>query len=103
VRTNDIVARYGGDEFVVIMPDTPEDRAREVAQRVVSGILATGHRLSNGEVSIGASAGLGVYPDDGRTAASLLQAADARMYEAKRGQVAPVRRVGEPALAPAIG
>ncbi|CAN5614413.1 hypothetical protein BH23CHL7_BH23CHL7_07780 [soil metagenome] len=104
VRTNDIVARYGGDEFVVIMPDTPEARAREVAQRVVSGILATGHRLSNGDsVSIGASAGLAVYPDDGRTAASLLQAADARMYEAKRGQLAPAPRVGEPALAPAIG
>jgi diguanylate cyclase (GGDEF)-like protein len=104
VRTNDIVARYGGDEFVVIMPDTPEDRAHEVARRVVAGILARRHELSNGElVSIGASAGLAVHPGDGRTAAALLQIADARMYEAKRGQVPDMPPIGEPALAPTIG
>jgi diguanylate cyclase (GGDEF)-like protein len=86
VRTADIVARYGGDEFVVVMPDTDLDRARVVARRVVRGIKGERHRMANGsEVRIGVSAGLAHYPQDGRTAAALLNAADAQMYSAKRG------------------
>jgi diguanylate cyclase (GGDEF)-like protein len=86
VRTNDVVARYGGDEFVVLMPDTTAERAELVARRVVDAILERHHELSNGShVSVGVSAGLAYYPDDGRTSAQLLATADAAMYEAKRG------------------
>ena len=85
VRSADMVARYGGDEFVVLMPDTPIERAELVARRVVSGILQRQHQMSDGTmVKVGASAGLAVYPSDGRTSAQLLQAADAAMYAAKR-------------------
>jgi diguanylate cyclase (GGDEF)-like protein len=85
VRTTDIVARYGGDEFVVLMPDTPPDHAERVARRVVAGILQRRHQMSDGsEVSVGVSAGLAVYPADGRTSAQLLQSSDAAMYSAKR-------------------
>ena len=45
VRTNDVVARYGGDEFVILMPDTDEDAARLVADRVVKGIRGQVHAL----------------------------------------------------------
>jgi diguanylate cyclase (GGDEF)-like protein len=80
-----MVARYGGDEFVVLMPDTPIEHAELVARRVVSGILQRQHQMSDGTmVKVGASAGLAVYPTDGRTSAQLLQAADAAMYAAKR-------------------
>jgi diguanylate cyclase (GGDEF)-like protein len=107
VRTNDIVARYGGDEFVVLMPDTPEEQAQEVARRVVNGIAVRRHELGEGaEVRVGASAGLAVYPDDGRTAALLLQASDANMYAAKRAQTPGARtrhEQVEPALAPSAG
>jgi diguanylate cyclase (GGDEF)-like protein len=86
VRTNDIVARYGGDEFVVVMPDTPADRAEQVARRVVGGVLQQQHELTDrSHVTVGVSAGLALYPSDGRNSAQLLQAADAAMYEAKRG------------------
>ena len=86
VRTNDIVARYGGDEFVVVMPDTPVDRAEQVARRVVGGVLQQQHELTDrSHVTVGVSAGLAFYPSDGRNSALLLQAADAAMYEAKRG------------------
>ena len=63
VRTSDVVARYGGDEFVVLMPDTPPEQAELVAQRVVAGVLQGRHVMSDGtEVSVGISAGLAVYP-----------------------------------------
>jgi len=85
VRGSDIVARYGGDEFVVLMPDTPDEPAQQVAQRVVDGVLRQRHRLSDSsDVTVGVSAGLAVYPTDGRTPAQLLQAADVAMYTAKR-------------------
>jgi diguanylate cyclase (GGDEF)-like protein len=85
VRTSDVVARYGGDEFVVVMPDTGAEQSQLVAQRVVNAILERRHELSNGShVSVGVSAGLALYPEDGRTTAQLLATADAAMYEAKR-------------------
>ncbi len=85
VRTSDVVSRYGGDEFVVLMPDTPPDHADRVARRVVAGILQRRPEMSDGtQGNVGGSAGLAVYPQDGRTSAQLLQAADAAMYAAKR-------------------
>lgn len=85
VRTNDIVARYGGDEFVVVMADTSAEQAEYVAQRIVSAILDQRHELADGsQVSVGVSAGLALYPDDGRTSAQLLATADGAMYAAKR-------------------
>jgi diguanylate cyclase (GGDEF)-like protein len=93
VRANDIVARYGGDEFVVLMPDTDEAQARAVAERIVSGIKKTRHELSSGsEGRVGASAGLAVYPGDGRSPQRLLAAADTAMYAVKRAGGGNVRR-----------
>jgi diguanylate cyclase (GGDEF)-like protein len=114
VRTSDVVARYGGDEFVVLMPDTPPEHAEHVARRVVNGIVQRRHQMSDGtEVSVGVSAGLAVYPADGRTSAQLLQASDAAMYAAKRtggrqverssGQQRSVEVSAAPAAAPAAG
>ena len=111
VRTSDVVARYGGDEFVVLMPDTADEQAEHVARRVVAGILKSRHTLSDGStVSVGVSAGLSVYPTDGRTSAQLLGAADAAMYAAKRTggrQVersrAPLSMDAAPAAVPAAG
>lgn len=104
VRTSDVVARYGGDEFVVLMPDTTDDRAEHVARRVVEGILRDRHELSDGsKVSVGVSAGLSVYPTDGRTPAQLLSAADAAMYSAKRTGGRQVERSASPVVIEVVG
>jgi diguanylate cyclase (GGDEF)-like protein len=93
VRANDVVARYGGDEFVVLMPDTDEPQARAVAERIVAGIRKTHYELSGGaEGRVGASAGLATYPRDGRSPQRLLSAADAAMYSVKRAGGGNVRR-----------
>ena len=93
VRVNDVVARYGGDEFVILMPDTAETPARGVAERIVAEVQEHRHKLPDGgELSVGASAGLAIYPADGRSPAALLGAADGAMYEVKRSGGGSVRR-----------
>ena len=94
VRSNDVVARYGGDEFVILMPDTNEEAARMVADRVVRGIRGQVHALADGaEGRVSCSVGMAVHPTDGRTAATLLKAADAAMYGVKRAGGSRVGRL----------
>ncbi len=105
VRANDIVARYGGDEFVVLMPDTDLAAAQLVAERVVAGVRGQRHQLADGsEGTVACSAGLALYPDDGRTATRLLRAADAAMYKVKRaGGDSVTRNVATPPEAALAG
>ncbi len=84
LRASDIPARYGGDEFAVILPDADEDAVRLVAHRITEHLAANpvvveGRRPVPISVSIGAAS---VGPDV-RTPAELVEAADARMYAAK--------------------
>jgi diguanylate cyclase (GGDEF)-like protein len=93
VRDNDVVARYGGDEFVILMPDTAEKDATVVAERVLSTVADSPYRLRDGtEIALSASAGLAIYPADGRNPATLLAAADRSMYAVKRDGGRGVRR-----------
>ncbi len=87
LRECDIVARFAGDEFVIVLPTTSVERSIEqVAQKILNQ-LATPVRIEGHELRISGSIGIGLYPADGETPELLLQSADAAMYEAKR--VAP--------------
>ncbi|MBI4678618.1 MAG: GGDEF domain-containing protein [Elusimicrobia bacterium] len=78
IRSEDILGRYGGDEFLVIMPDADHDTAVQAAKRVLSGFAGRGKLAT---VSIGAATLL-VQGKEGPE--DLLKRADANLYEAKR-------------------
>ena len=85
VRGEDVVARYGGDEFVVLLPATPAPAATIVAQRISDGIAR--HRFMAGRELLqipGVSLGVATFPRDGATAEELLATADATLYRQKR-------------------
>ena len=88
-RAADTAARYGGDEFAVILPDADVPAAQQVATRV-SELLA----VDREEPLITISAGVALYPQDGTTVAQMLSAADRAQYAAKRG--VPGSREGLP-------
>ena len=86
LRETDILVRYGGDEFVCILPLTGSTEAAEIAERIrgmVEGIEAP-HGSEQPAGGITASAGVASFPTDVSDRDLLLQTADNRMYEAKR-------------------
>ncbi|HRD66254.1 MAG TPA: EAL domain-containing protein [Candidatus Competibacter sp.] len=97
VRDTDTVARQGGDEFVVVLPDmADEEDASVVAEKIIAR-LTEPFDLGGNVVRIGASVGVAFYPDHGASAEQLLRHADLAMYQAKlagRGAY----RIYEPAM-----
>jgi len=84
MRASDTAARIGGDEFAWILPRVASRRAVDRMIRKRLG-AAQGHIAVDGDqVDVGVSAGIALYPDDGRDADSLIRHADAAMYGAKR-------------------
>lgn len=85
LRTADILARYGGDEFVALLPETPLDAAHFVAERMRSVVANTAFHSENLRLQLSISLGVAGYHDkEPRTFDDLLKYADAAMYEAKR-------------------
>ncbi len=85
VRAEDVVCRFGGEEFVIILPaanlEITAERAESIRQRLHQlAVMHQGHVLN----AITASFGVAAFPDNGRTASGLLESADAAMYRAKR-------------------
>jgi diguanylate cyclase (GGDEF)-like protein len=83
VRASDILIRYGGDEFVILLPNTPKDQAISMAERLITGIQS---KPFSGEppLSLKISIGVSTYPEDGQNPETLFEEADLRQYEAKR-------------------
>jgi len=92
VRTSDVAARFGGDEFVVLLAGVEPEAATAVEQRLRNLVLDTtldvGSRVIRSSVSIGIAA----FPKDGRDARELLTLADRRMYRDKELRRRPVAR-----------
>jgi len=89
LRDKDVVARYAGDEFVVLLPDTDKSSAKHIAQRLsaaISEMSLTHIGETTQRVSISASIGVAMFPEHGNDLESLLHHADCAMYESKAGK-----------------
>jgi len=83
LRKIDTVARLGGDEFVVILESLSSDNVDKIIEKLTK-IIAEPFLLSGKEITIGSSMGIASYPIHGQDCITLINRADAAMYEAKR-------------------
>jgi diguanylate cyclase (GGDEF)-like protein len=86
LRGSDVPARYGGDEFAILLPEAGTVEAAQTADRLLHAFaeMTFSHGSRSG-VPIGVSIGAATFPVDGRTAAELVAVADAALYRMKRG------------------
>ncbi len=83
VRDDDTLARFGGDEFVVMLPETDAHGAIVVAQKLLE-VIRQPTRIEQFEMSVTASIGITMYPGDAQNFDELLKQADSAMHRAKR-------------------
>jgi diguanylate cyclase (GGDEF)-like protein len=92
LRATDVPARYGGDEFIVLLPETPAKGALDVAERIRAAIARMPLAAEGKSVAASVSVGVASFPEDGRTLDTLAARADRALYEAKqRGRNCVVR------------
>lgn len=84
LREEDILARVGGDEFVIVLPETGLSDARMLADRLQSLIKNAIVERKGKVLSVGCSIGISIYPDDGADLKALFNVADDRMYAHKK-------------------
>ncbi|MDP1620072.1 MAG: GGDEF domain-containing protein [bacterium] len=84
LRGGDIAARYGGDEFVILLPDCDRDNAILVAGRIVDEFKSTQIRYQGETIELSASIGVACFPEQGQNIEALLSKADKAMYASKR-------------------
>lgn len=83
-RPTDLVARYGGDEFVVMLPETAAESANGMAQRLMADVSRSPVPGSFDRIRPSVSIGIAAFPEDARNRRALIQAADQAMYFAKQ-------------------
>jgi diguanylate cyclase (GGDEF)-like protein len=106
LRTSDTIGRYGGDEFLAVLPDATREDAQDTGKRIIA-VLADQPFVadcSEQSVPLAISIGIAYYPDDGTTKDDLVALADAALYEAKRlgGNRAVAASVGPPKRASSL-
>jgi len=83
LRHTDVLARFGGDEFVALLPETPAERAAEIAQRILNSVTTAPLAYDGRRIETSVSIGIACYPEDGRSIDAIQGRADRAMYLAK--------------------
>ncbi len=95
VRASDTVFRLGGDEFIVVASTVTREAVDELARKITNA-LCTPLCVAGETVSVAASVGFSVFPEDGDSEAGLVKMADERMYGVKRSRATePTLRLGD--------
>jgi diguanylate cyclase (GGDEF)-like protein/putative nucleotidyltransferase with HDIG domain len=104
LREYDVPARFGGEEFAMLLPETPADQALAIAERIRRSVAAARFEIETSSEPIRASISLGVagYPKDGTDVNELIHQADLAVYRAKlQGRNRALGASSEPLLIPA--
>ena len=83
-RTTDAVARFGGEEFVILCEETDQDGAMLLAERIREELGRTVFQTTAGELSVTCSIGVATFPEAGADWDTLFKAADDALYDSKR-------------------
>jgi diguanylate cyclase (GGDEF)-like protein len=86
VRDVDIPCRFGGDEFLILMPEADKNAIQMVGRRIAESVNKTRFKLGRSFASLQVSCGAAACPEDATEAQALLQAADATLYKAKQSK-----------------
>jgi diguanylate cyclase (GGDEF)-like protein len=92
IRISDTACRYGGDEFVVMLPEIEGEAACGVADKIRLR-LARPYAINGTEVFVTVSLGIAIYPVDGKTCGDLIAASDRAMYRSRSIAIAPSVRI----------
>jgi diguanylate cyclase (GGDEF)-like protein len=84
IRLTDLVGRFGGDEFLIILPTSEKDTAHKIAQGIAKKIEEHKVKVGNEIFNITTSIGVATYPEDSATAEDMFNKADKAMYEVKK-------------------
>jgi diguanylate cyclase (GGDEF)-like protein len=84
LRGSDVMARFGGDEFVLLLPETNRRGAQEMAERIRKSVDTARFDIRGGELNSTVSLGVASYPEDGGNLEVILDKADKAMYRAKQ-------------------
>ena len=97
IRASDTACRYGGDEFVVLLPAIEDERSVTAAAAKICTVLAAHYAIAGTQIEVRISFGTAVYPANGRAYVELIEASDRAMYYNKPGGPLAARQVGSSA------
>jgi diguanylate cyclase (GGDEF)-like protein/PAS domain S-box-containing protein len=83
VRSSDTVSRQGGDEFVILLSEVARSEDAALTADKILTAVSSAHRIDHQDLHVTVSVGIGVYPDDGADAETLLKSADLALFHAK--------------------
>jgi diguanylate cyclase (GGDEF)-like protein len=84
VRSADVLARYGGDEFVILMPHTRSEAARIAAERIRSAIHGSSFNMNDWRITASVSIGIAAFPESTGAPEDVLEKADVALYQSKQ-------------------